>query len=366
VRLTRLEISGVRNLSSISIACNAGLNLFVGVNGAGKTAILESIFLLARGRSFRAGSLSWVIQRGVETLRVTARLADEQRGEVGVRVVKGVGGGELMIDGRAGHRLSEIARLIPIQLILPDASELILGGPEERRKYLDWGTFHVEPSYLKALQNYQRAVQQRNAALREAQSRMGAAENEIDVWTARVAQFGMTVDDLRKRYLIELVPAIVRQINAMAPSLDVRCSYHAGWPDDTSLADSLRESRARDVNSAVTHRGPHRADLRVEIDSERASTTVSRGQAKIIASAMRLAQAEVTAELGQRRSLFLIDDVGAELDHAHNERFFAALERLGCQVFATATVAPSNTQTFGGNPSGVFHVEQGLCWPIAN
>jgi DNA replication and repair protein RecF len=169
----------------------------------------------------------------------------------------------------------------------------------------------------------------------------------------------LAVDESRRWYLEQILPALESQMKALAPELTVTASYYPGWPMSSNLQECLGESRARDVKSAVTSCGPHRADLRLDVGDQRAAATLSRGQAKIVASAMRLAQAQLTADLGGRSSLFLIDDVGAELDHVHNERFFAALERLGCQVFATATAAPRLTAAFGGPKRKLFHVEQG-------
>ena len=363
MRLTELEIQGVRNLSNVAIECVRGLNLFVGANGAGKTAILESIYLLARGRSFRAGSIGAVIERGAPELVICTEIQDERRGAMRVRLSKGRAGvAELLINGEPQRALSSVAGLMPIQVMLPDASNLVLGPPDERRRFLDWGTFHVEPGYVKASRDFQRALQQRNAVLRETPRRRSS--DELDVWTARVVELGVTVDEMRRRYVASLLPAVARWMSSMIPNLQLRVVYYAGWPEHETLDESLRETHARDVNSAVTSRGPHRAELRLEVGTERASAVLSRGQAKMVASAMRLAQAEVTSQLGGRRCIFLIDDIGAELDDTHNERFFGALETLECQVFATATDAQQMVGWFAGERVKVFHVEQGklACW----
>jgi DNA replication and repair protein RecF len=365
MRLSRLEVSGVRNISFLSIECNANLNLFVGPNGAGKSAILESIYLLGRSRSFRSPSLATVIQHGNPWLRILAYLDDEQRGRLPIRLARHRSGkSELQVADRHERRASEVARLMPIQLMLPDASNIVFGGPEDRRRLLDWGTFHVKPPYLDALRDFQRALQQRNASLRSANGRDSNLDSEERAWTARLVDTARVVDDLRRWYLERLLPAIDVQMKELAPEFGIAASYYPGWPTTAGLQDSLGESRARDVKSGATSFGPHRADLRLEVGSQRAAATLSRGQAKIVASAIRLAQAQLTADLGGRRSIFLIDDVGAELDQVHNEHLFAALERLDCQVFATATVAPRLTAAFSGPKRKLFHVEQGACRPI--
>jgi DNA replication and repair protein RecF len=364
MRLSRLEISGVRNVSSLSIECSPNLNLFVGPNGAGKTAILESIYLLARGRSFRSNSVGTVVQRNASLLRVLACMDDEQRGNVVVKLTRHLSGkSELELGERSERRISEVARLMPIQLMLPDASNVVFGGPEERRRLLDWGTFHVKPLYLDALRDFQRALQQRNASLRSANGQESNLGSEERAWAARLVELAESVDEARRWYLERLMPAIEVQMKALAPELLISASYYPGWPEALALQDSLGESRVRDVKSGVTTYGPHRADLRFDVGQQRAAATLSRGQAKIVASAIRLAQAQLTAELGGRRSIFLIDDIGAELDQVHNEQFFASLERLGCQVFATATVAPLLATAFASFKRKLFHVEQGTCRP---
>lgn len=365
MRLIRLEISGVRNLSAVAIDCSPGLNLFIGPNGSGKTAIIEAVHLLARGRSFRSTTAEPIIQHGADSLMVRARFDDEHRGLVAAGVIRHRGNRtEIHINEAPERRLSEIARLMPIQLMLPDSSDLVFGPPQERRRYVDWGTFHVEPSYLDQLRDYQRVLQQRNAFLRYMKGQQSdSTERELDVLTERLVLLAAQVDAARQAYLARLFPVIMSTLNNLAPDVELSIAYRTGWREGATLEDCLREGVGRDVKFGVTHFGPHRGDLRLSIGTSAASATLSRGQAKIVASALRLAQAELTNDLGGRQSVFLIDDVGAELDAAHNERFFAALEATGGQVFATATTVMALDSAFGGRRR-VFHVEQGSCHPI--
>lgn len=365
MRLIRLEISGVRNLSNVAIDCSAGLNLFIGPNGAGKTAILEAVHLLARGRSFRSTTAESVIQQGAEHLLVRALLEDEYRGALSVGLAKHRGNRtELHLDEVPERRLSDVARLMPIQLALPDSSDLVFGSPQERRRFIDWGTFHVEPTYLEQLRDYQRTLHQRNALLRYLKGQQSeSTERELDVWTERLIALAIEVDRMRQLYLAKLFPLVLKKLATLAPEVVLELSYRPGWRDGERLEDCLRESVARDVKFGLTHFGPHRGDIRLTAGAGAAAATLSRGQAKVVASALRLAQAELTNEIGGRQSLFLIDDVGAELDAVHNERFFGVLEATRSQVFATATSAMALGSAFAGRRQ-VFHVEQGSCHPI--
>jgi len=365
MRLTRLEISGVRNLTSVAIDCSPALNLFTGPNGAGKTSLIEAVHLLARGRSFRSASVSTVIQHGLESLTVYAGFDDEHRGRLKAGIVRHRNNrSELQLNGVAERRLSEVARLMPIQLILPDSSALILGAPTERRRFIDWGTFHVEPSYLDRLRDYQRVLQQRNALLKSRRDALPDFGRQLQSWTIKLIAFGAQIDTARRGYLDVLSPLIVAKLSELASDLDVTVSYRPGWRDGETFEDCLSEGEARDVKFGLTHYGPHRADLRILIGTEAAAATLSRGQAKIVASAFRLAQATLTSEIAGRQSLFLIDDIGAELDVAHNARFFRALEAMDSQVFATATSDMAMGLAFARHKRQLFHVEQGACHPI--
>ncbi len=364
MRLIRLEIEAVRNLSSVAIDCARGLNLFVGPNGAGKTAILEAVHLLARGRSFRSSLVEPIIQRDAEALLVRAQFDDEHRGRLSAGVVRQRGNRiDLRLNEAPERRTSEVARLMPIQMALPDAASLVFGGPRERRRFVDWGTFHVKPSYLDELRDFQRTMQQRNSLLRRLKDRETFAEGELVVWTKRLVVQGERVDATRQQYLERLLPLVRARLHSLDQSIRVEISYKRGWRENSTLEDSLREAQLRDVKFGLTHCGPHRGDLHLDIGGHPAAATLSRGQAKVVASALVLAQAEATTQIAGRRSLFLIDDVGAELDAAHNERFFRALEEAGCQVLATATSVPPLGSAFAGSRQ-VFHVEQGSCHPI--
>lgn len=361
MRLARLEITQVRNIAQLAVDLSAGLNLFHGPNGAGKTSILEAVHLLARGRSFRTHRIGSVITRGADALWVHAQLQDERQGTLGVGLHKRRDNvAELRVNSVPERRLSRIAGLLPLQVLLPDGADLVLSHPGERRRFLDWGMFHVEQSSLPVLRDYQRALRQRNVILRAARGREAALGRDMDSWDEQVVTLADQVDVLRRAYVAALTPVFAVELARLSPELDVELRYQSGWPDGASFEKSLRESRARDVKSGATHPGPHRADLRLRSAGHAAAESLSRGQAKVVASALRLAQAAQIAGATGRTSVFLMDDVGAELDAPHGERFFAALGALGCQVLATGTVVADFARHF---PAGqrLFHVEHGQC-----
>jgi DNA replication and repair protein RecF len=220
--------------------------------------------------------------------------------------------------------------------------------------------FHVKPLYLQTLRQYLRAVKQRNTLLKD-----HADPKTLKPWHEEVARLGESVTADRLWYLDLLAPYFQRALADLAPELNVEVRYQRGWGRDEELGKLLGDSSPREVKYASTLWGPHRADVQLRADGAAAGATLSRGQGKLVASAMQIAQAALLAESEKRTTVFLIDDAGAELDVAHNERFFSLLQRLGGQILATTTRTPELRQGAAASERGsrVFHVKQGAVEP---
>ena len=329
------------------------MNLLVGPNGAGKTALLEALHLLIRGRSFRGSGVGLLIQHGEPALSVHLRGTDPLRGRVRLGVARERSNDtELRLNGEIVRQASAVAGLLPMQLLLPDMADLVFGAPQERRQWLDWGVFHVKHGYVDTLRDYLRAVRQRNAVLR------ADDHGTLDAWTERMVELGEVVAEARGAYLESVRPTVLACLETLAPGLDVTLEYHPGFQGD-SLAKDVGESTPRDVKSGATQVGPHRAELRLGSSRGKAAGVLSRGQGKALASALRIGQAQALFDRQGTRSLFLIDDVWAELDEAHSGRFFGMLDGMECQILATSTQEPDLT-AFRPERLKVFHVEQGV------
>jgi DNA replication and repair protein RecF len=364
VRFDRLEISFFRNLQHVAVELAPGLNTFYGENGAGKTAILEAVHLLCRGRSFRTQNTQSLIQNGCDQLVVRAVMDDESRGPTSLAVSKDRHGKtQVRLNGEPEKRLSEIARLTPLQVMLPDIADLVFGGPSSRRAWIDWGTFHVKPRYLETLRHYLRAVRQRNVLLKDQ-----ADGRTLKPWNDEVARLGESVNAERVRYLDVLTPHFLDVLSELAPELSVQIRYQRGWGRDDDLGKLLGDLSQREVKYAATQWGPHRADVQLRVDGTPAGAILSRGQGKLVASAMQIAQAALLADTEHRRTVFLIDDAGAELDLAHNERFFSLLQRIGGQILATTTRHPNGGVSVTGSngTEKMFHVKHGTVAVLPN
>ena len=348
----RIEIGNVRNIDSGRLELDPRANLLVGPNGAGKTSVLEAVHLVIRGRSFRTTRADRVIRHGEERMSVSALLTDESVGRVRLGYAREKRGRvELRRDGQLVRQTSRVASLLPIQLLLPDLPELVFGSPAGRRQWLDWGVFHVKQSYAEILGGYLRALRHRNTLLRAADLKT------LPAWTEQVAELGEAVAQVRRDYFDSAIVHVAASLARLDPDLDVEWDYSQGWNAD-SFAEVLGQQVDRDVKLGTTQAGPHRADVRITCGSESAAQVLSRGQGKAVASALRMGQAKDLAVAG-KQSLFLIDDLGAELDEEHNERYYRQLEDMDCQIVATSTEGAIGEILMGSGGGRMFHVKQG-------
>jgi DNA replication and repair protein RecF len=246
---------------------------------------------------------------------------------------------------------SEVATILAVQTIGPDSHRLVEGGPSERRRFLDWGVFHVEHSYLEAWQRYRRVLGQRNAALQRARD----AASELRVWTDALAEAGAEIDRARKAYVGGLAPSLSSHAEALLGH-PVSLEYRPGWRADLSLLEALDTATTRDRSLGHTEPGPHRADLLLHIDGRRVQDEASRGQQKLVAAALVLAQENMLASNGASRGVLLVDDPAAELDAGAFGRMLDRLATVRSQLFFTG-LTPLALDLLPR--TAAFHVERG-------
>lgn len=352
--LVSLSIEQFRNLAPVSLRFSPQLNLFIGPNAAGKTSLLESLFVLARARSFRTRSLTKAIQAGKTGFQLVATVETSQSRQIPVGL--GCSQKKLVarIDGQPATRLSQLAGLFPVQWLGGNLHRLIEEGPVYRRQYLDWGLFHVKPTYGEAWKRFQKLLKQRNAALRA-----GVSAREINVWDHELANSGEELHHLRQAYvckLIEVVRSVSRQLLTLDE--DVQVSYHKGWASQRPYIEALRAGLERDREHRYTRSGPQRADLAFLYQDRRTVDTFSRGQQKLLVLALQVAQASLLRQETLRTSLFLMDDLGAELDEKNQQRVMRLLHSIEAQAFVTAIDDPG-VSNWDMDSVSRFHVKHG-------
>lgn len=353
MKFQSLRIAGLRCLDGVSITPAAGINVFVGANGAGKTSVLEAAYLLSHGRSFRAGSRDVLVKRGSAALSVFAEV-DTSDGNTR-RLGLGREGGRWQgrVDGDPVS-LGALVQECAVVCFEPGSHDLIAGGSEERRQFLDWGLFHVEHSFVNQWRRYQRALKQRNSLLRTGAP---VEASLMEPWESELASSGEALSGYRQGYLARLLPHIRSFTSSVLPELgEFSIRFKPGWDETSDLATTLRERRHRDLSRGHTTAGPHRADFTVAFEHAPLREHLSRGQEKLCALACLLGQASLHAEMRGEWPVVCLDDLASELDRTHQEWVVAQLMGRDVQVLVTGTEVP---HALLDQPVTVFHVEQG-------
>jgi len=352
--LASIDIENFRCIEKAQLEFDALGTGILGKNASGKTSLLEAIFFLGHARSLRTNSRDKLVRRGAHHFRVVARI-DAARGEL-------VAGTEFDGDRTqtrlAGHgisSISEIAEILPIQLIDPGVHRLVEEGSARRRRLLDWGVFHVKHGFLPAWRRYQRALLQRNAALRG-----GESSSVIAAWEQELVACGDAVDEARREYAAELRPCF-ESIATRLLGEPATFEYRRGWSADETLGDALAARRPRDLQLRTTTVGPHRADLSLRVGDTLARDRVSRGQQKMLACAFILALVEVQARDATVPTCLLLDDPAAELDVDNLGKLLEAIAAVPAQLIVTSV---SEAGLSGINIRRRFHVEQGKFTPM--
>jgi DNA replication and repair protein RecF len=353
--LASVEIADFRCIEHATLEFDPRGTGIVGRNASGKTSLLEAIFFLGHGRSFRTSARHKLIRRGADHFRVIAQVERGDRSLV-ASAEHGHGATQMRLAGRGVSGVADIAAVLPIQVIDPGVHRLIDEGSARRRRLLDWGVFHVKHNFLHEWRRYQRALAQRNAALRE-----GLDDRILDAWNQDLVGAAETMDIGRTEYVANLSPLFVSLATSLLEE-PVELEYRRGWPADLSLAMALAGAREKDRRLGTTTVGPHRADLVIRVDGVLARDRVSRGQQKLLAAALILAQIEATSfVVGDDRTCLLLDDPAAELDVDKLGKLLGAIERIPAQLIVSSV---TDAGLKGIEIGRRFHVEQGRFTPM--
>lgn len=348
--LTRLGLRDFRCFSEADLVLSPGVSVIVGENAAGKTSLLEAIHVLAQAKSFRTPDNTSLIRAGTSGFQVTGRVMTGER-EVPLGISRTGNRVQLRMDS-ADAGVAEVAQALPVRVLDTGAHTLLEGGPKERRRFLDWGVFHVEPEFLGAWRRYQRALKQRNIALRQNQP-----FREITPWNAELEATGLQIQAMRQAYLGKVTDGIARHVRTTLGT-EVTLTLEQGWPEGQGLAEALDASYPRDAATGTTRTGPHRAELRIEIEGVRASDRASRGQGKVLAGALIGGQLESFQALTGRRATLLVDDLPAELDEERRARLWSVLDAIDAQKVVTAIEIKALPAALASAEIR-FHVEHG-------
>ncbi len=358
--LQQLHIHDFRNIERAELRLSPRINLIHGDNGSGKTSILESIHLLSRARSFRSHMMRHAIRAGQPATTVHGRLegAGGEGHSLGVTRDR-QGGFEFRVDYQSQSSAAILARALPLQVFTAGSFDLVEGGPQHRRQFIDWGVFHVEHDYAEVWRLFQRALKQRNSLLRHGKMKGG----ELASWDGELARLAVRVNQLRTVYLDELLPGMVDLATSFCGLAgELEFEYHPGWDVAQELTEVWLSAREREFQQGQTLHGPHRADLKIRYMGLPAAQALSRGQTKAVVYAMKISQGLGYQALKGQPCVFLLDDFPAELDRTRRQRIIELLLAQGAQLIVTSTQRDDLLELVGqqhATEARMFHVEHG-------
>ena len=345
--LRRMQVTDFRCLPSAGLEFDPAFTLIFGANASGKTSLLEAVYVLGRGRSFRTRLPAHLIRHGTDRFVVFGEV------DAGGRIPLGVEGSDegvrARILGEKPANLAALALRLPVQIIDPEVHRLIEEGPNRRRRFMDWGVFHVEPEFVGFWQRYGHVLRQRNAALK------GRDRALVSAWDADLVQSGLRMSEARGRYVERLAP-VAGELARQMLGMELTLGYRTGWSREHDLAAALRLSLSTDLERGVTQAGPHRAELAIRLDGSAVKDRISRGQQKLLAAALLLAQLRLFPDNAITQPTLLLDDPAAELDADRLGRLIDAVRQQPVQLVVT-TLQP-DFPAFGV-PGRRYHVSAG-------
>lgn len=329
--VVKLTAHNFRNLKSISLDFHPDLNFVIGDNGSGKSSLLEAVFYLGHGKSYRTSNLVNLVNFQESQFTVSIRDGNDRQ----LGVTRNINNNEtqIKIDGKIFSRLSDLVKNVAVQIVTPESFKLFIGGARERRRFVDLGLFHVKHQFSLQWREFSKVLKQRNACLKSNDS-----HSMLSYWTDIFCQHSLQVAQSRQGYVSELVEELKIWTLLLLPKIDkdITVQYSQGWSQKKDLRELLKANKDRELSYGYSLFGAHKFDIKFLINKRAIDVKLSRGEQKLFLLALTFAQANLIKKVNRVKPILLIDDIGAELDINSRSLLSDAISELDCQVIITA------------------------------
>lgn len=334
--IENITVEHCRLLDNVQLELSPHLNVIVGENASGKTSLLEALSLLSSGRSFRTSHISEVISYEQEYLLVAAKINNgNETSQIGIQ--KNKKKTKIRINKKNIFSQAELSLQLPITVIHPGSIDLITGSPKLRRSYLDWIAFYLYDDFHQQWKKYQHILKQRNSCLKNTKYR-----SSLDKWTEELITLQPQINEYRKKSLTILKNEWLKIAKQLFSDISFNIIFKSGFPDNIDLSKQsleayYKERENYDIKIQRTSGGVHRADFKIMMDNKFAVEFASRGQLKLLAISLLLAQSKTINNKNENKGVLLIDDLAAELDTKNRDRLLDYLSKLQQQLIVTMT-----------------------------
>jgi DNA replication and repair protein RecF len=339
--LRRLWLTDFRNYISADVTFSEGMTAITGLNGQGKTNLVEAIAWLSRGSSFRGAPNEVLIRNGSESAVLRAETGDGDRSTLLEVELAVKGRNRMQVNGNKVGRVRDLVGYFTATIFGPDDLSLVKGGPSERRTFLDDLLVDLDPRLHSTRINLERVLRQRNTLLRQAGGQLTPeVGNSLDVWDSKLAEVGEVVIVARQRLVDKLSPLVNDYLGVLSGGAsNASLAYEKSWLG-SDLAVALNEARLDDLRRGTTTVGPHRDDVRVSLDDLGARHHSSQGEQRSLALAMRLAGHCLVDKHTGVRPVVLLDDVFSELDPDRSAALVALLPKTQAVLTSAGELPP--------------------------
>lgn len=352
--INRLTVKNCRILEEVELDLSPKFNIILGENASGKTSLLEALSVLSKGRSFRTSHILDLITHGQQSVIVSALVSgNDSQQRVGIE--KNPKKTKIRINQKDIYSQAELSLNIPVTVVHPASIDLITGPPKSRRSYLDWLAFYLFDDFHIQWKQYQHILQQRNICLKDKQHRYA-----LKRWTQELIKLHPVVSEYRKTVLEILQPKLELVTKFLLPELNIKLLFQNGLPNEITLESNdllkfYKEKEENDLKRKRTSYGAHRANMKISIENKPALEIASRGQLKLLAISLLLAQSNTIKENTKNPGILLIDDLAAELDKENKKRLINYISQLNQQVLITST----HDMEVKNQEAKMFHVKHG-------
>jgi len=371
VWIKQLTVQHCRIIERANLDLSPRLNLITGGNGSGKSSLLEALYLLSRGRSFRTHRIADLITHQQTSTLCSARLQQTNDTSVSsnhsmmpstaLGIEKSPQQTILRVNQQAVKSQADLTRLLPITLIHPEVVSLIVGSPALRRAFIDWLAFYLHDDFYPQWKRYQRTLKQRNACLRSP-----AHYQSLSYWSQELVALQASLHDFRLTALSVLQQSLAHYQPILWADVALDLQLQTGFPAELDLHDPVallnlyQKREAQDIKTGYTLYGVHRADLLIKINGVLAAKSASRGQLKMLSILLLLAQSHALSHTDKGSGIIVIDDLAAELDAQNRARLFSVLWETGQQLLITSTQQALQAFDVSAIDHTLFHVKQGV------
>ena len=331
--IKNIKISNFRNYSKEEIELEKNINIFYGENAQGKTNIIEAIFLCSIGKSFRAKKDKDMIKLNCENAQIEIEYQKSDRdGKIKIEI----GNKKIIyINGIKIKKLSELLGKINVVIFTPDDINILKGGPQNRRRFLDIAISQLKPNYMYNLNLYLNTLEQRNNYLRQIKEK-NKDENLLDIWDEKLSEYAINIYKYRKEFIEKIQNKIEKIHNEITDNKEkIKIEYITECTNKEEFLNILRQRRKLDIIKGFTTKGIHRDDFMIYINNKQLDVYGSQGQHRTAILSLKLSELNIIYDEVGEYPILLLDDFMSELDEKRRKNFLEKIKNT--QVIITCT-----------------------------